>query len=70
MNNKEIFDRLLQCADSEIKNWRKADKITPLEQEVRYQPVIAGIARAALYLLPTDDYYRFKEEIIKKGGHI
>ena len=69
MNNSEIYDRLLKCAENEIKGWRRADKLSPLEREARYMPVLSGIVQSALYLLPTEDYYRFKNEIIEKGGY-
>lgn len=70
MNNKEIYNRLIQCAETEINDWKKCDKLTPIEQNIRYCPVVSGIARAALFLLPTEDYSRFKEEITKMGAII
>lgn len=70
MNNKEIYDRLIECADIEIKNWKKCDRLTPIEQDIRYNPVVSGIARAALYLLPTDDYFKFKKQIQEMGAVI
>lgn len=70
MTNKEIYQRLLECADTEIKEWKKANKLTELEQMGRYIPVVAGIARSALFLLPTDMYFKFKDDITKLGGVI
>lgn len=63
MNNKEIYERLLQCAWSDRKGWRKCDKLTEFEQEVEYNAVLEGITRAALFLLPTDDYFRWCGEV-------
>jgi hypothetical protein len=63
VNNKEIYERLLQCAWSDRKDWRKCDKFTEFEQEVEYNAVLEGIKRAALYLLPTDDYFRWCREV-------
>lgn len=68
MSNKEIYDRLLAAADSSIKSWLKADKITPIEQTIRYMPVVSGIAIAACRLLPFDMYERWKIEVKKMGG--
>lgn len=63
MSNKEIYERLLQCAWSDRKDWRKCDKLTEFEQEVEYNAVLEGIRRAALFLLPTDDYFRWCGEV-------
>ena len=68
MNNNEIYDRLMQAAESDIKNWQKCDKLTQIEQVIKYNPVVSGIARAALYLLPTDDYFKFTQELREKGA--
>lgn len=68
MNNKEIYSRLMDAAVTEMNDWRKANKLTPIEQIDNYMPVLSGIARAALFLLPTDDYFRFTSELRDKGG--
>ena len=70
MTNKQIYEELLAAADSEIKQWLKADKITPIEQALNYMPVVSGIARAALFLLPTDMYEKWKKEVKAMGGLI
>ena len=67
MTSKEIYDRLLECAKTEIENWLKADKLTPIEQTCEYIPVVAGIARSALFLLPNDMYFKWKKEVQDLG---
>lgn len=63
MSNKEIYERLLQCARSDRQSWHKCNRLTEFEQEVEYYAVLEGIKRAALYLLPTDDYFRWCGEV-------
>ena len=70
MTEKQIYDKLIACAKSEIANWLKADKITPIEQTINYMPVVSGIARSALYLLPNDKYFKWCDEVRKMGGLI
>lgn len=70
MTNKEIIDRLIKAAESDIINWRKADKLTPIEQETEILGILSGIGRAALFLLPEKDYYKFKDELRKRGYSI
>ena len=71
MSKQEIYDKLISAVKHEIKDWEKADKITPLEQQGYYQPVISGICIAALYLLNTDQnvYFKFIEEVRALGGN-
>jgi hypothetical protein len=69
MNNREIYDKLLNCAKNEIESWSKADKLTEIEQQAKYMPVLSGIVQSALYLLPTDDYFRFKDQVRELGGY-
>ena len=68
MTSKEIYDRLLECAKTEIENWLKADKLTPIEQTCEYMPVVSGIARSALFLLPNDMYFKWLKEVRDLGG--
>ena len=70
MTNKEIVDRLIKAAESDIINWRKADKLTPIEQETVILHILWGIQRAALFLLPEKDYYEFNDELRKRGYSI
>ena len=63
MSNKEIYERLMNCARSDHKDWRKCNRLTEFEQEVEYHAVLEGIRRAALFLLPTDDYFRWCKEV-------
>lgn len=69
MTNKEIYNKLLNCAKNEIESWRKANKLTEIEQQAKYMPVLSGIVQSALYLLPTDDYFRFKDQVREMGGY-
>ena len=71
MSNQEIYDKLISAVKHEIKEWEKADKITPIEQVAHYQPVISGICIAALFLLNTDQnvYFKFIEEVRALGGN-
>lgn len=66
MNNKEIYDRLLKAARTDRDNWHKCNRLTDFEQEVEYYAVFEGIARAALFLLPTNDYFRWCNEVNSK----
>lgn len=66
MNNKEIYDRLLKAARTDRDNWHKCNRLTDFEQEVEYCAVFEGIARAALFLLPTNDYFRWCNEANSK----
>lgn len=68
MTTTEIYNRLLECAKTEIENWLKADKLTPIEQTCEYMPVVSGIARCALFLLPNDMYFKWKKEVQDLGG--
>lgn len=70
MTEKEIHERLLESARTEIEQWRRANKLTELEQMSYYNPVVSGIARAALFLLETKDYWKFCDEIRDMGGNI
>lgn len=70
MTNKEIVDRLIKAAESDIINWRKADKLTPIEQETEILRILWGIQRAALFLLPEKEYYKFNDELRKRGYSI
>lgn len=63
MSSKEIYERLLQCARADRQDWHKCNRLTKFEQEVEYNAVLEGITRAALYLLPTDDYFRWCKEV-------
>lgn len=63
MSNKEIYERLLKCARTDRKNWSKCDKLSSIEQDCKYYAVFEGIKRAALYLLSTDDYFRWCKEV-------
>lgn len=63
MTNKEIYDRLLEAARSDHKDWMKASKLTVLEQEIKYNSTLEGIRRAALFLLPTDDYFKWCRKV-------
>ena len=68
MSNKDIYEKLIACAKSEIENWLKADKLTLIEQTVAYMPVVSGIARAAMYLLPNEEYFKWIKEVRDMGG--
>ena len=70
MNSTEIYDRLINCAKSEMSNWGKADKLSAIEQFGEYMPVVSGIARAALYLLPNEMYFKWVKEVRDLGGGI
>ena len=65
--NHEIYSKLMKAVDSEIESWGKADKLTPIEQAIEYNAVISGIVKSALYLLPTEEYFSFRDEVRQKG---
>lgn len=67
MTTDEIKKRLRQAIDTDVNNWRKTH-LSELEQYLHYNPVIEGVLRAALFILPTDDYLNFSEEIRRVYG--
>lgn len=64
MSNKEIYEKLMLAAKNEHKTCRKMTKVSEMEQECHYYPVLEGIRYAALYLLPTDDYFKWCAEVM------
>lgn len=67
MNKSQIYDRFIKCIDSTINGWMRADRATELEQRAHAQQIIYGIATAALYVLPEDEYHAIVEHIHEKG---
>lgn len=67
MTTAEIKKRLRQAIDTDVSNWRNT-RLSELEQYLHYNPVIEGVLRAALYILPTDDYLKFSKEIQETYG--
>lgn len=67
MNNEEIYNRLKQAADTEYQQWNK----TRLSEAEKYNLAVyylGGIRRAALFILPTDLYFKFSEYLNKEYG--
>ena len=67
MSNSEIYDRFIKCIDATIASWSRVDLATELEQRARAQQTIYGIAAAALYVLPGDEYHDIVTYIHEKG---
>lgn len=68
MTNKEIYERLLNAARTDRENWHKCNRLTEFEQESEYYAIYEGICRAAMYLLPTEMYFKWKTESQSLGG--
>ena len=67
MTNSENYKKFIECIDATIISWRCADRATELEQRARAQQTIYGIATAALYVLPENEYQNFIAYIHEKG---
>lgn len=67
MKKSEIHERLFEAAKTLVRNYDHADQMSPIEKVAAYSPEIAGITRAALFLLDTDDYYQFMKEVRALG---
>lgn len=65
MSIKEITERLWKAIETDVTQWEKT-RLSRLEQYLHYQPVIEGVLRAALFILPTDEYLKFSHEVQKK----
>lgn len=67
MTNEEIKRRLLKTVDQTISDGRKMSRLTQIEQEFYIVRSIWAIGHAALNLLSNEDYFKFKEEVTKRG---
>ena len=67
MSNSEIYNRFIKAIDCTIDGWSRADRATELEQRARAQQIIYGIATAALYILPENEYHNIVAYIHEKG---
>lgn len=67
MKNSKIYDKFVKCIDATINDWARTDRATELEQRAHAQQTIYGIATAALYVLPEDEYHELVSHIHEKG---
>ena len=69
MTNKEIYERLIECAKSVVNGWSKTE-ISEIEKYYHYNPIVSGIVQSALYLLPTEEYFKFRNECRELGVNV
>lgn len=60
------YTNLVASVVSEIEDWRRT-QCSEIEQRIHVQETIYGIARAALFVLSTDEYNDFVMFIHEKG---
>lgn len=67
MTQTEIYNRLIRVCEHIRENWQKADRLTPIEQDVIITHEVSGVLNAALNIMSTNLYQEFKADLRERG---
>lgn len=67
MANESTLYKFKTAVDNQVNSWRRADRLTELEQRAHAQEMIYGIVYAALHVLPTKQYRELVEYVHDQG---